>query len=139
MADTTTKTLRVVVVTPERAVLDESAESVVLPMFDGERGVLAGHAAFVGQLGPGELRIKSGTTLKRFFIDGGFAQVTGSVVNVLTARAIASDKLTPDSVTTARTAAEALPVTNTLERENRDKAVARAQGMAKVAAKNPVA
>jgi F-type H+-transporting ATPase subunit epsilon len=140
MAETTTgKGLRVVVVTPERAVLDEPADMVVLPMFDGERGVLAGHAAFVGQLGPGELRIKSGTTLKRFFIDGGFAQVTGSVVNVLTARAIASDKLTPDSATTARTAAEALPVTNTVERENRDKAIARAQGMAKVAAKNTVA
>ena len=139
MADTIGKTLRVVVVTPERAVLDESADMVVLPMFDGERGVLHGHAPFVGQLGPGELRIKSGATLKRFFIDGGFAQVTGAVVNVLTARAVASDKLTPDSAATARTAAEALPVTNAVERETRTKAVARAQGMAKVAAKNAVA
>ncbi len=139
MADATTKSLRVVVVTPERAVLDEPADMVVLPMFDGERGVLAGHAPFVGQLGPGELRIKSGTTVKRFFIDGGFAQVTGAVVNVLTARAIPSDKLTPDSAATARTTAEALPVTNGVERETRTKAVARAQGMAKVAAKNAVA
>ncbi|MCU0702856.1 MAG: F0F1 ATP synthase subunit epsilon [Fimbriiglobus sp.] len=136
MADTTTKSLRVVVVTPERAVLDEPADGVVLPMFDGERGVLAGHAPFVGQLGPGELRIKAGGATKRFFIDGGFAQVTGSVVNVLTAKAIGSDKLTTESVTSARTAAEALPVTNAVQRENREKAIARAQGMAKVAAKN---
>jgi F-type H+-transporting ATPase subunit epsilon len=123
-------------VTPERAVLDEPADTVVLPMFDGERGVLAGHAPFVGQLGPGELRIKTGTAVKRYFIDGGFAQVTGSVVNVLTAKAIGSDKLTTESVTSARTAAEALPVTNAVQRENREKAIARAQGMAKVAAKN---
>jgi F-type H+-transporting ATPase subunit epsilon len=139
MADTLTKTLRVVVVTPERAVLDEPADMVVLPMFDGERGVLAGHAPFVGQLGPGELRIKSGATVKRFFIDGGFAQVTGSVVNVLTARANPAEKLTADGVTTARTTAESLPVTNAVERENRTKAIARAQGMAKVAVKTGMA
>lgn len=136
MAETTGKTLRVVVVTPERAVLDESAEMVVLPMFDGERGVLIGHAPFVGQLGPGELRIKSGATTKRYFIDGGFAQVTGSVVNVLTARAIAADKVTVESAASARTAADALPATTPVERENRTKAIARAQGMAHVAAKN---
>jgi len=136
MADTTAKSLRVVVVTPERAVLDESADMVVLPMFDGERGVLIGHAPFVGQLGPGELRIKSGTTAKRYFIDGGFAQVTGTVVNVLTARAIIADKVTAESAASARTAAEALPAATPVERENRTKAVARAQGMASVAAKN---
>jgi F-type H+-transporting ATPase subunit epsilon len=135
MAEPSGKTFRVVVVTPERAVLDEPADMVLLPMFDGERGVLFGHAPFVGQLGPGELRIKSGASAKRFFIDGGFAQVTGSVVNVLTARAISPEKLTPESVATARAAAEALPSTNAVERENRTKALARAQGMAKVAAK----
>ena len=85
MAETTGKSLRVVVVTPERAVLDESAELVTLPMYDGEHGILAGHAAFVGQLGPGELRIKSATGSKRYYIDGGFAQVAENVVNVLTA------------------------------------------------------
>ena len=136
MADT--KTLRVVVVTPERAVLDESADMVVLPMFDGERGVLPRHAPFVGQLGPGELRVTVGGRVRRFFIDGGFAQVTGTVVNVLTARAIAPEKLTPDAVAKARTDAEALPSVTAVERDTRAKALARAQGMAKVA-KNPTA
>lgn len=136
MAEVSSKSLRVVVVTTERAVLDEPADMVVLPMFDGERGVLIGHAPFVGQLGPGELRIKSGTNTKRFFIDGGFAQVTGTVVNVLTARAIAADKVTAESAATARAAADAMPATTTVERENRTKAIARAQGMASVASKN---
>jgi F-type H+-transporting ATPase subunit epsilon len=139
MAESTGKSLRVVVVTPERAVLDESADMVVLPMFDGERGVLAGHAPFVGQLGPGELRIKSGGAVKRYFIDGGFAQVTGTVVNVLTARAVPAEKLTADAATSARNAADALPATTPVERENRTKAIARAQGMAQVVAKNATA
>jgi len=79
--------LKVLVVTPEKAILDEAAEFVVLPMFDGERGVLSGHSAFVGQLGQGELRLKTGTTTKTFAIDGGFVQVADNVVNVLTPKA----------------------------------------------------
>ena len=133
MADATNRGLRVVVVTPERAVLDEPADSVVLPLYDGEAGVLPGHAAFVGQLAPGELRLGSGPAAKRFYIDGGFAQVTGSVVNVLTARAIPAASLTAESVTAARTAADALPDATPVERDTRTRAVARAQGMAKVA------
>ncbi len=135
MAETTGKSLRVVVVTPERAVLDESAELVTLPMYDGEHGILAGHAAFVGQLGPGELRIKTATASKRFYIDGGFAQVAENVVNVLTAKAISSELLKPETATKAMTDAEALPQTTPLERENRSKAIARARGMGMVARK----
>src|SRR5262249_8696494 len=50
--------LQVVVVTPEKAILDERADMVILPMIDGELGVLRGRAALVGRLGRGELRLK---------------------------------------------------------------------------------
>jgi F-type H+-transporting ATPase subunit epsilon len=136
MADSTGNNLKVVVVTPERAVLDEPATMVVLPMFDGERGVLPGHAAFVGQLGPGELRIKQGDSAKRYFIEGGFVQMTGTVINVLTAKATAADKLTTELATKARADAEAMPSNTTIERMNRSRALARALGMAAVAKKN---
>ena len=136
MPDLTAKTLRIVVVTPERAELDASANSVVLPMFDGELGVLPGHSAFVGQLAAGELRITSGAEVKRYYIDGGFAQVAGGVVNVLTAKAIDAAKLTAEAATKARAEADALPATGTVERENRNRAIARARGMAKAIAKN---
>ena len=137
MAELTTKTLRIVVVTPERAELDAMVNAVVLPMYDGELGVLPGHSAFVGQLAAGELRITTGSEVKRYYIDGGFAQVADGVVNVLTAKAIEAIKLTATTAAAARAEAEALPATNTVERETRNKAIARAQGMAKVIAKNP--
>ena len=108
-------------------------------MFDGELGVLPDHSAFVGQLAAGELRITTGTEVKRYYIDGGFAQVTGGVVNVLTAKAVEAVRLTAEAATQARVEADALPATGTAERENRNKAIARAQGMAKVIAKNAVA
>ena len=134
-----TKLLRVVIVTPERAELDAPANAVVLPMYDGELGVLPGHSAFVGQLSAGELRITAGAEVKRYYIDGGFVQVAGGVVNVLTAKAVDAAKLTPVVATAARSEADALPATNGIERENRNKAIARAQGMAKVIGKNPAA
>ncbi len=129
MAD---KQLKIVVVTPERAVLEETADMVILPMFDGELGVLPGRAALVGQLGPGELRIKSGTTTRRLFIDGGFAQVRNDSVNVLTQFARKPEELTAASIATEQAKAEAQPATSAPERETKAKLEARARSMEKL-------
>src|SRR5437868_3116356 len=80
--------LQVVVVTPERAVVEERADMVILPMIDGELGVQRGRAALVGQLGKGELRLKRGGEVKKWQLEGGFAQVRSDVVTVLTTRVI---------------------------------------------------
>jgi F-type H+-transporting ATPase subunit epsilon len=84
---TTTSPLRCVVVTPERTVLEETADFVVLPMYDGELGVLPQRAPLIGRLGQGQLRLKSGATTRRWQLHEGFAQVRDNVVTVLTARA----------------------------------------------------
>src|SRR5207245_2006519 len=81
--DASGKQLKCVVVTPERAVLDEPAEFVALPMYDGELGVLPGRAPLIGRLGAGELRLRQRNTSRRYFVDGGFAQVRADVVTVL--------------------------------------------------------
>ncbi|MCC6420134.1 MAG: ATP synthase F1 subunit epsilon [Gemmataceae bacterium] len=93
--------LQCVVVTPERAVLDEAVEFVALPMYDGEVGVLPGRAPLIGRLGYGELRTKRGNDVKRFYIDGGFAQVRGNVVTVLTPRALPAEEIAPDAASRA--------------------------------------
>jgi F-type H+-transporting ATPase subunit epsilon len=86
--ESTTQTLplQVVVVTPERAVLDERADMVILPMVDGELGVQRGRAALVGRLGKGQLRVKRGSETKVWHLEGGFAQVRSDVVTVLTTK-----------------------------------------------------
>ena len=139
MADAVTGRVRCVVVTPERAVLDEFADMVILPMFDGELGVLPGRAPIIGRLGAGELRLKSGGTVKRYFVEAGFVQVRSNVVTVLTSRADEASKITSEMATAAAQEAAALPTTNAVERANKAKARDRAQGMKKVAAKNPTA
>jgi F-type H+-transporting ATPase subunit epsilon len=91
--------LQCVVVTPERAVLDEPVDFVALPMYDGELGVLPGRAPLIGRLGFGELRIRHGATTRRYFVDGGFAQVRTNVVTVLTPRALRGEDINMQAVT----------------------------------------
>ena len=95
MADTatTSRELHCVVVTPERALLDEPADFIALPLYDGELGVLPGRAPLVGRLGYGELQITTAAGKRSYFIDGGFVQVKQGVVSLLTDRAQPADKL----------------------------------------------
>ena len=86
-------TLRCVIVTPERVLLDEAVAFVALPLYDGELGVLPGRAALIGRLGPGELRVRDGDHPRRFFVDGGFARVRGDVVTVVTPQALRAEDI----------------------------------------------
>lgn len=85
--------LQCIVVTPEATVLDTAADFVALPLYDGEIGVAPGHSPFIGRLGYGELRIVSAGQTSRYYVDGGFVQVAGNVVSVLTNRAVPAEKL----------------------------------------------
>lgn len=81
--------LHVSVISPERVVFEGEAESVVAPAFDGQVGILTGHAAMVTLLGDGELRIGTSTG-HRFHVEGGFMQVADNQVRVVTERAAAA-------------------------------------------------
>jgi F-type H+-transporting ATPase subunit epsilon len=129
MADSTTTTtrLQIVVVTPERAVLDEAADFVALPMIDGELGVLPGRRPLIGRLGVGELRVKQGEALKRFFIDGGFVEIRGNTVSVLTPKAIPAEELKTETAEQALQAAQGMTSRSPAEREQKDRAQLRAR------------
>jgi F-type H+-transporting ATPase subunit epsilon len=107
----TDRTLQCVVVTPERAVLDEKVDFVSLPMYDGELGVLPGRAPLIGRLGYGELRTRHGAETHRYYIDGGFAQVRSNIVTVLTPKALRAEEIDPAAARQALTAATGLAVT----------------------------
>ena len=79
--------LHVVVISPEQTIFDGEAESVVAPAWDGELGILRGHAPLMALLGEGDLRVKSGGRTEHFHVEGGFLQVVDNVVTVLSERA----------------------------------------------------
>ena len=104
--------LRCVVVTPERAVLDETADFVVLPLYDGELGILPGRLPLIGRLGFGELRLVGAGRTRRYYVDGGFAQVRADVVTVLTARALTAEEIPVEAAReTLHTAQRAIATT----------------------------
>ena len=77
--------LTVSVISPEAVLFEGTTESVVAPAFDGQVGILTGHAPMVTLLGKGELRL--GESGQRFHVEGGFLQVVDDVVRVVTEHA----------------------------------------------------
>jgi len=75
--------MRVLVISPERAVFDGEADSVVAPAYDGEVGILPRHAPFMTLLGRGALAIRHGGATSRFRVQGGFLQVVSNTVRVV--------------------------------------------------------
>jgi F-type H+-transporting ATPase subunit epsilon len=71
------------VVTPERALYDGEAASLVAPAYDGLVGVLPRHAPFLSLLGTGGLVLRTAEGELRFRLSGGFIQVVGNVVRVV--------------------------------------------------------
>jgi F-type H+-transporting ATPase subunit epsilon len=129
------KSLQCVVVTPERAVLDEPADFVALPMYDGELGVLPGRAPLIGRLGVGELRILQHGAPQRYFVDGGFAQVRADVVTVLTNKAMPAAEIDPAAANQQLAAAQAIMPKSPEEQAARERAEQRARSMLRVADK----
>lgn len=83
MADT----FQIEVVTPEKMVLDQQAEFAEIPGKDGYIGVLPGHAALLGELGEGPLKITSGGQTREINVAGGYMEVRDNHVRVLADKA----------------------------------------------------
>ena len=79
--------LKVSVISPEAVLFEGDTDSVVAPAFDGEVGILTGHAPMMTLLGKGELRLGTGGGARRFNVEGGFLQVVDNQVRVVTERA----------------------------------------------------
>ena len=79
--------LKVSVISPERVLYEGDATSVVAPAFDGELGILTGHAPMITALGTGTLRVEGGAGNQRFTVDEAIRQVGDDQVRVVTEQA----------------------------------------------------
>ena len=78
--------LNVSVISPEAVLYEGTTDQVVAPAYDGEVGILTGHAPMMALLGKGVLRLgKSGG--QEFRVEGGFLQVVDNNVRVVTEKA----------------------------------------------------
>ena len=85
MAETVTMDL----VSPEKLLLSDAYEMVVVPGTEGDFAVMAGHTAVTSSLRPGVISIYEGDVEKdRIFVNGGFAQIAEDKLTVLAEEAI---------------------------------------------------
>ena len=76
-------------VSPERLLLSDTADMVTVPGADGYMGVMAGHSRVISTLRPGTITVQGATAGDtRFFVRGGFAEITAAKVTVLAEEAI---------------------------------------------------
>ena len=85
MADTQQSGLLTVrLVTPDRILLDATAEAVELPAMEGYLEALYGAAPLLAELGAGEVRLHGGTSGdQKFFVAWGFVEVLPERVTIL--------------------------------------------------------
>jgi F-type H+-transporting ATPase subunit epsilon len=76
-------------VSPEKLLLSEDVEMVVVPGGEGNFGVLPGHALFISTVRPGVIDVYEGNKVsERIFVSGGFAEVTPERCTVLADEAV---------------------------------------------------
>ena len=101
--------IKIELVTPSEMLLDDYADMVIIPGSEGYFGVLPRHAATLASLQRGKVDIyNNGSITRRFFIDGGVADVLPERVIILAERAIDLD-----AVSIQKLEAKAIDASNT--------------------------
>ena len=92
-----TDTVQFELVSPAKLLLSEDVEMVVVPGGEGDFGVLPGHTPMLTTVRPGIIDIYENDKIaKRIFVEGGFAEVSGTRCAVLAEEAIVLDELNRD-------------------------------------------
>jgi len=120
-------TIRLELVTPERLLLSEDVDEVVLPGYEGEFGVLPGHTQYLAILNIGMLRYRRGSETRKIAVGGGFAEVTPERIVVMVDTAERAEEIDIERARRARERAEAALKELSLDDESYAKAYAALQ------------
>jgi len=98
--------LHLEVITPERKVYEDDVDMVVAPASEGYVGILPHHAPLFTTLGPGEFKVKRGGVEEVLAVFGGFMDVRGDRVVVLTDAAEPAEEIDASRAQQARDRAQ---------------------------------
>lgn len=85
-------------VSPARLVFEGPVDSVVVPGSEGDMTIMANHAALMTSLRPGIVTIAAGSTPRRLYVRGGFADVNASGLTILAEQATPVEELSPEAI-----------------------------------------
>jgi F-type H+-transporting ATPase subunit epsilon len=86
------------VITPEAIVLEASVTSAQVPAYDGLVGILEHRAPLLAKLGTGVLRLDTNEGTQKFLVVGGYAQMKGDELTILTTEAIPAGQINAETV-----------------------------------------
>ena len=85
-------------VTPEKILMSDSVSSVSVSGVEGDMTVLANHSPIATSLRPGYVDINTNVKTERFFLTGGFIQITSDEVVVLAESASSEEDLNSEMI-----------------------------------------
>lgn len=100
--------LHLEIITPERAVLAEDVDLVVIPAVEGEVTILPQHIALFTRVKPGEIKYVKGADERFMAVQEGFLEVLNDNVRILTNYAVRSEEIEIAKVEAAKKRAEEL-------------------------------
>jgi F-type H+-transporting ATPase subunit epsilon len=100
-------TLKLEIVTPEAKIFSDDVDMVTLTGTEGEMGILPQHMPLMTQLVEGEITARKGAQNIFLAVGGGFVQVTGGRVAILTDMAVRAENIDEAAAEHARQRAEA--------------------------------
>lgn len=101
------ETIQLEIVTPERLVVNDTAEYIEIPGRSGHLGVLPGHAPLITDLAVGEICYRSGNQTRRLAVAWGFAEVLPHKVTILAETAEKAEEIDTARAEAAKKRAEA--------------------------------
>ncbi|HZI56436.1 MAG TPA: F0F1 ATP synthase subunit epsilon [Verrucomicrobiae bacterium] len=101
------ETIQLEIVTPERLVVNDTAEYIEIPGKSGYLGVLPGHAPLITELAVGEISYTNAGKTKRLAVAWGFAEVLQNKVTILAETAEKAEEIDTARAEAAKKKAEA--------------------------------
>jgi F-type H+-transporting ATPase subunit epsilon len=99
-------TLTIKVISPDRTLVDASAEEVILPSITGQLGILTNHAPLITALDIGVMRFRQEKAWTAVALMGGFAEVESNEVTILVNAAEAGSNIDAETARNELAAAE---------------------------------
>ena len=87
-------------ITPEAIVLEAQVTAAQIPAHDGLVGILSHRQPLLAKLGTGIVRLDTTAGSQRFLVSGGYAQMKGEELTILTTEAIPTAQVTSQMIGT---------------------------------------
>lgn len=86
------------IITPEKFIYEGESDHTVIEAYDGKRGFLVNHTAFVTRLGYGEVRIHDGDSKVSLYVEDGIVEMLNNRLSVLAENAFRKEEMSRDEI-----------------------------------------